>query len=86
MRAAGLRTTPYHVDVPSFGDSGFHLARREAAPRLALDPPAPLRFLEAPTLRAATVFPRDRRRLPVEPTTLNRPRIVEYARRGWNEE
>ena len=29
LRAAGWRTTPYHVDVPSFGDWGFHLATAE---------------------------------------------------------
>ena len=83
---AGLRSTPYHVDVPTFGDWGFHLAGGGAAPRLTVDPPQPLRFLDAATLRAASVFPTDRRRIPVEPSTLNRARILEYQRRGYRYE
>jgi len=84
LRAAGLKTVPYHVDVPSFGDWGFHLAAAGRAPALRLAPPAPLKTLDAPNLRAAAVFPPDRRRLrTVKPSTLNRARIVEYTRRGW---
>jgi len=89
LRAAGLRTTPYHVDVPSFGDWGYHLGRAGAAPALRVDgsPGAPrLRFLDAPTLRAAAVFPADRRRMRVEPSTLNRATILDYQRRGYREE
>src|SRR6185295_2846160 len=55
IRAAGFATTPYHVDVPSFGDWGFVLGRiggaGQAGPplRLASDTP-PLRFLDGPVL------------------------------------
>jgi spermidine synthase len=84
LRVAGLRTVPYHVDVPSFGDWGFHLAAREP-PRLTVRPPEPLRFLDAGVLRAATVFGADRRRRDVRESTLNRARIIEYARRGWQD-
>ena len=85
MRAAGLRTTPYHVDVPSFGDWGFVLASAARAPALRVTPPpgGPLRFLDAPTLAAAAVFPPDRGRIAVRPSTLNRPRLLEYQRRGY---
>ena len=86
LRSAGLRSTPYHVDVPTFGDWGFHLAADRRAPRLAVDAPRPLRFLDEPTLRAARVFPPDRRRLDVGPSTLNRARILEYQRRGYRYE
>lgn len=82
VSAAGLRTRPYHVDVPSFGDWGFVLAMADAAPALRLAAP-PLRFLDAPTLAAAAVFPRDRRRVPVDVNTLNRPRLLDYERRGY---
>ena len=86
LRAAGWSTTPYHVDVPSFGDWGFHLATLgRAAPALRVAPPAagPLRFLDAPTLAASASFPPDRGRLALEPSTLNRPRLLEYQRRGY---
>ncbi|MDQ7903824.1 polyamine aminopropyltransferase [Phytohabitans sp. ZYX-F-186] len=80
IRAAGFATTPYHVDVPSFGDWGFVLAG--ATPALAADAP-PLRFLTPEVLRAATVFPPDRGRVTVEASTLLDPRVLEYARREW---
>ena len=84
VSAAGLATRPYHVDVPSFGDWGFVLAGAAQAPPLRLAPPAGgLRFLDAPTLAASASFPRDSRRVPVEVSTLNRPRILDYERRSY---
>jgi spermidine synthase len=86
--AAGLRARPYHVDVPAFGDWGFVLASASASaagpPPLRLHPPAPLRSLDAATLRAAADFPPDRRAPPgVQPSTLLHPRIVAYERRAY---
>jgi spermidine synthase len=84
LAAAGLAAVPYHVDVPSFGDWGFFLAADGAAPALTLDPPpAPLRFLDADVLRAAAVFPADRRRVDMPPSTLMAPKVMEYARQEW---
>ena len=85
LRAASWRTTPYHVDVPSFGDWGFVLASASRAPALRLAPPPgrALRFLDRATLAASATFPPDRRRIALEPSTLNRPRLLEYQRRGY---
>ncbi|MDO3706032.1 polyamine aminopropyltransferase [Micromonospora sp. C28SCA-DRY-2] len=85
LREAGFATTPYHVDVPSFGDWGFLLAAPGATPpALALPADAPaLRFLDAATLAAAGAFPADRRRLDVPASTLLQPRVLEYARAEW---
>ncbi|BCB90258.1 polyamine aminopropyltransferase [Phytohabitans suffuscus] len=80
LREAGFTTAPYHVDVPSFGDWGFVLAG--ASPTLPADVP-PLRFLTPDVLRAAAVFPPDRGRVAVEPSTLLHPRVLEYARQEW---
>jgi len=89
LRLAGWTGRPYHVDVPTFGDWGFWLAGAGAG-----DPPAPgvgdpvpegLRFVDRDVLRAATVFPRDRGPRDVDPTTLDRPRILDYTRRGWSD-
>ncbi len=108
LTEAGFGTTPYQVDVPSFGNWGFLLARPEAAAagtttmagaapaadgegpgasdgeplRLAADAP-PLRFLDDAVLQAATVFPVDRRRPDVRPSTLMDPVVVQYARDEW---
>ena len=78
-------TTPYHVDVPSFGDWGFLLASEDRFPALTLAPPpgGPLRFLDRPTLSAAASFPPDRARIALKPSTLNRPRVLDYQRRGY---
>jgi spermidine synthase len=87
VASVGLRTTTYHVDVPSFGDWGFVLAARGAAPVPSLAPAVAerLRFLDGDVLAAATVFPRDRGRdrYRVEVSTLDRPRILQYEARGW---
>jgi spermidine synthase len=85
--STGLATTPYHVDVPSFGDWGFVLAARGAPPVPTVDPAVAerLTFLDGDVLAAATVFPRDRGRdrYDVEVSTLDRPRVLEYEARGW---
>ena len=85
ITSAGFATHPYHVDVPSFGDWGFVLAAAtDTPPPLALPADAPpLRFLDADTLRAAAVFPADRRRVEVQESTLLHPRVLEYARTEW---
>jgi len=63
IQAAGFAVTPYHVDVPTFGDWGFTLGRRgdiAPIPTVPKDAP-PLRFLNQPVLNAATVFSWGRR-------------------------
>ena len=84
VESAGFGATPYHVHVPSFGDWGFTLARAGDPPPLRLSPRAPeLRFLDEAGLAAAGVFPRDRPRLDLEPSTLDRPLIVDDVRAGF---
>ncbi len=86
VRAAGLSTTPYHVNVPTFGDWGFILAQAGDAPRLRLDPPEPLRFLDEPNLAAAAVFPVDRRPTGAEsPSTLDDPKVLRLATSEWQQ-
>jgi spermidine synthase len=86
VRAAGLSTTPYHVNVPTFGDWGFVLARPDSAPPLRLDPPEPLRFLDEPNLAAAAVFPVDRRPTGSEsPSTLDDPKVLRLATSEWQQ-
>lgn len=86
IRAAGYAVTPYHVHVPTFGDWGFVLAQRSGAapvPRVPTDAP-PLRFLNQPVLDAATVFSGDVGPRPLEPSTLDNPRVVEDMRHGYD--
>ncbi|WP_344944487.1 polyamine aminopropyltransferase [Actinomadura miaoliensis] len=87
IRAAGLATAPYHVDVPSFGDWGFVLAAPGTArPPLTLAPAVPpLRFLDPDVLRAATVFGKDLRHRDVDVNTLTHPRLVDYENQEWRD-
>ncbi|MFF8831134.1 polyamine aminopropyltransferase [Streptomyces sp. NPDC015131] len=87
LKEAGYATTPYQVDVPSFGNWGYLLAAPGAdgpppALRLAGDAP-PLRFLDDEVLAAATVFPVDRRPADVRASTLMDPAVLEYTRHEW---
>ncbi len=86
VRAAGYAVTPYHVHVPTFGDWGFALARRDATAPVPTMPPAapPLRFLNQQVLDAATVFSSDTGPRVLEPSTLENPRIVGDMRHGYD--
>jgi spermidine synthase len=85
IHSVGFAVTPYHVNVPTFGDWGFTLAR------LGSDPPAPmvprdappLRFLNQQVLDASTVFAADVAPQHLEPSTLDHPRIVDDMRAGY---
>ncbi|WP_336320196.1 polyamine aminopropyltransferase [Streptomyces lavendofoliae] len=86
LREAGYATTPYQVDVPSFGNWGFVLAAPGGGPppalRLAAGVP-PLRFLDDDVLAAAAVFPVDRRPQDVRASTLMDPAVLEYTAHEW---
>ncbi|MCW2920814.1 MAG: Spermine synthase [Thermoleophilia bacterium] len=85
IHAAGFATTPYHVDVPSFGDWGYVLATPgHTPPGLTLDAPGKLRYLSADVLRAAGAFGADVDRRPVKINSIDRPVLVEYERAGWH--
>lgn len=90
--AAGFGVTPYLASVPSFGDWGFLLTEPAVAepdtvvpgPALRLPGDAPpLRYLSPEVLRAATVFPPDRRVTDAEVSTLLDPVVLEYVREEW---
>ncbi|MFE9680837.1 polyamine aminopropyltransferase [Streptomyces sp. NPDC006285] len=86
IETAGYATTEFQVDVPSFGNWGFVLATRggDTPPPLRLAPEAPqLRYLDEAVLKAAAVFPVDRRRQDVRPSTLMDPAVLDYVLDEW---
>ncbi|GHF52542.1 polyamine aminopropyltransferase [Streptomyces griseosporeus] len=86
IESAGYATTQFQVDVPSFGNWGYVLAAPggTAPPPLRLAADAPhLRYLDDAVLRAATVFPVDRRRVRVRPSTLMDPAVLDYVLDEW---
>jgi spermidine synthase len=85
MREAGLRTWPYHLYVPSFGEWGFVLASRggEYAPPSRL--PDGLRYLTPAIVPQLFEFPIDMRRLPVEANRLDDQVLVRYYSDEWEQ-
>lgn len=82
LTAAGCpRVIPYHIHVPTFGDWGFQLCGQ------TLDMPEAvgLRYLNPDVLAAAAVFGIDNQPRALEPSTLDRPRVVDDLRRGYRQ-
>jgi spermidine synthase len=84
LREVGLRTWPYHLYVPSFGEWGFIMA----SPQGRFTPPArytlPMRYLDADTTRAMFTFPPDMQPLPMAPNRLDSQSLVREFEQDWN--
>ena len=78
----GLRTTPYHAHVPSFGEWGFVIASRRPW-HLPEALPGELRFLSADTLPLLFDFPLDMARVPTEVNRLSNQALVHTYEREW---
>jgi spermidine synthase len=84
LKQAGLKTYPYHVYVPSFGEWGFVLAmNREYSPPNSL--PAGLRFLNVPGLPTLFQFPPDMASMNVPPNQLNDQVLVRLYDQDWKD-
>jgi len=85
LEAAGYEPSPYWVSVPSFGDWGFQLVQAGgAAPELGLDTSiGEFRSLTPALMEAAQVFPPDRDRMAMEPSTLMHPVILDLVQSEW---
>lgn len=84
LKQAGLKTYPYHVYVPSFGEWGFVLAgTRDYETPNSL--PAGLRFVSVQTLPTLFQFPPDMSPLPVAPNHLNDQVLVRMYDNDWKD-
>jgi spermidine synthase len=82
LQGAGLRTYPYHVYVPSFGEWGFVIAGTVPyQPPHTL--PDGLRYLTVQGVPALFDFPADMQPVPAEPNRLNDQVLVRYYEREW---
>ena len=84
IESVGLRATPYHAHVPSFGEWGFIVASRRDL-RMATELPAGLRFLDARSLPLLFNFPPDMARVPAEVNRLSNPVLVRTYAREWGQ-
>jgi spermidine synthase len=84
MKQAGLKTWPYHVYVPSFGEWGFVLAGASPyEPPTSL--PEGLRFLAVSNIADLFRFPTDMLPVDAEPNRLNDQVLVRYYEREWKD-
>jgi spermidine synthase len=82
MEAVGLKTAPYHANVPSFGEWGFVIASRRPH-RLSEELPADLKFLNRDTLAKLFDFPQDMQRVPAEVNRLHNQALVITFEAEW---
>jgi spermidine synthase len=84
LRQAGLKTWPYHLYVPSFGEWGFVLAGSGTyEPPTGL--PEGLRFLAVQNVPELFRFATDMLPVDAEPNRLNDQVLVRYYEREWKD-
>ena len=84
IESVGLRTTPYHAHVPSFGEWGFIIASRRPW-RLPTALPEGLRFLDLKSLPLLFDFPLDMARVSAEVHRLSNQVLVTTYEREWGQ-
>jgi spermidine synthase len=84
LASVGFQTLPYHVFVPSFGEWGFVLAKRQPLVVPIELPPAPLRYLDARTLGPLFSFPPDMQKVTVRVNRLDNQALVGYYLAEWD--
>ncbi len=81
----GWHTRPYHAYVPAFGEWGFVLAAREAAPAPRRPLPADLRFLDEAAYPLLFHFPRDMARRDGPINRMDNQALVRLYEEDWRE-
>lgn len=84
LEAAGFKTWPYHVYVPSFGEWGFVLARTQGGFSTPTRYRVPTRYLNAETTAQMFAFPPDMPRLAMPPNQLNDQSLVRHFEDDWH--
>ncbi|MEO7106289.1 MAG: polyamine aminopropyltransferase [Rhodoferax sp.] len=82
IESVGLRATPYHTNVPSFGEWGFIIASHRPW-HMPTTLPAGLRFLSLQTLPLLFDFPIDMARVPAEVNRLSNQVLVTTYEQEW---
>jgi spermidine synthase len=82
--SVGLRATPYHVYVPSFGEWGFVIASTSPYAQPGKYPEG-LKFLTADTAPSLFQFPKDMLPVDVDVNKLNNQVLVQYYESEWHQ-
>ncbi len=83
IESAGLYATPYHVNVPSFGEWGFNLFGEWQIDPQKVRITVPTRFLSDESLAPLFVFNKDIDEVETQINTLLTPILLFYHREGW---
>jgi spermidine synthase len=82
LESVGLLATPYHANVPSFGEWGYIIASHRPW-HMPETLPDGLRFLTPQTLRLLFDFPKDMTRVPAEVNRLSNQVLVSTYEQEW---
>ena len=82
IESVGLTATPYHANVPSFGEWGYLLTSRRPW-HMPTTLPDGLRFLTPQTLPLLFDFPKDMERVPAEVNRLTNQELVTTYEQEW---
>ncbi len=85
LKTAHLKTWPYHVYVPSFGEWGFVLFGPNSNWEPPTSLPSGLRYLAVANIPELFTFPIDMRPIDVKPNRLNDQILVRYYEQEWKE-
>lgn len=84
IESVGLHATPYHANVPSFGEWGYVIASHRPW-HMPTALPADVRYLTVPTLALMLDFPKDMSRVPAEVNRLSNQVLVTTYEREWGQ-
>jgi spermidine synthase len=84
MRQGGLKTYPYHLYVPSFGEWGFVLGSPDGAYSPPTQLPTGLRFLTVAEIPRLFEFPADMTPVAADANRLNTQVLVRYYEQEWD--
>jgi spermidine synthase len=83
IEATGLKISPYHVYVPSFGEWGFVMATYQQMPKNSSLLPKNLRFITEKEIEISEHFPKDMERVDVEINQIFTHPLLKYYEKGW---
>lgn len=84
LQFAGFKTLPYHTNVPSFGEWGFHLAAKHQPKLLTYAIPVQTRYFTIDEFNKSTYFTPDMKVDTKEINKLNNQMLVHLFEQEWS--
>ncbi|OOQ57549.1 polyamine aminopropyltransferase [Mucilaginibacter pedocola] len=84
LRSVGLRTIPYHNNVPSFGEWGYIMATENPSYKKPDHFVPELRFITKESLDLMFYFPKDMAKVKTDVNKLNNQVLVKYFEDEWS--